>query len=359
MPFLLFWEAMMDLLSIVEQFHDSFIAQYADRLLPSQRNALRAIRRCRTPDSGELHVRCPDCGRSEWRPLSCGHRSCPQCQNHEASQWLDRQQAKLLPVSYFMVTFTLPYELRSLAWNSQSKTYAMLFACAIRVLRDFGLNPKHLGADLGMTAVLHTQTRCLDYHPHLHVIVPGGGIDQRRRQWKKLKEGYLFNAFNVAKVFRARFLEAINKAGLKLPVGVPQKWVVDCKHVGQGLPALKYLSRYLYRGVITENNIISCRDGEVTFRYIESATGKTCCRTLKGEDFLWLVLQHVLPRGFRRVRDYGFLHGNAKRVLKLVQLILHVMLETKPPRPRSVIPCPCCRAAMLITAFRRPAWASG
>jgi len=204
-----------------------------------------------------------------------------------------------------------------------------------------------------------SQTRRLDYHPHLHVIIPGGGIDKRRRQWKKLKVGYLFNNFNIAKVFRAKFLEAINQQGLKLPVGVREKWVVDCEHVGQGLPALKYLSRYLYRGVITENNILSCRNGEVTFRYIESETGNTCTRTVKGEDFLWLVLQHVLPRGFRRVRDYGFLHGNAKRVLKLVQLILHVMLEAGPPRPRPVIPCPCCRAAMMITAFRRPAWASG
>jgi len=349
----------MYLTAIVEQFQDSFLAQYAKQLLPSHLNALQAILRCRTPDSGELHVRCTECGRAEWRPLSCGHRSCPQCQNHEASQWLDRQQAKLLPVSYFMVTFTLPSELRSPAWSFQSRIYAILFACATSTLKDFGQNPKHLGADLGMTAVLHTQTRRLDYHPHLHVIIPGGGVDKRRRQWKKVKGRYLFNASNLAKVFRARFLEEINKAGLTIPAGVPQKWVVDCAHVGKGLPALKYLSRYLYRGVISENNIISCRDGQVTFRYIESKTGKTCYRTLKGEDFLWLVLQHVLPRGFRRVRDYGFLHGNAKKVLKLVQRILHVMLEAKPPRPRPVIPCLCCKAAMIITAFRRPAWASG
>jgi len=121
----------MDLISIVELFHDSFIAQYADRLLPDHRAALRAIRRCRTPDSGELHVRCTECEQAEWRPLSCGHRSCPKCQNHEASKWLDRQQAKLLPVSYFMVTFTLPSELRRMTWFFQEKIYAILFACTI------------------------------------------------------------------------------------------------------------------------------------------------------------------------------------------------------------------------------------
>ncbi len=349
----------MNLMAIVEQFQDRFLAQYTEQLLPGHLNALQAILRCRTPDSGELHVRCTECGQSEWRPLSCGHRSCPGCQNHEASQWLDRQQAKLLPVSYFMVTFTLPYELRSLAWHFQSKIYAILFDCAIGTLKDFGQNPKHLGADLGMTAVLHTQTRCLDYHPHLHVIIPGGGIDKGRRQWKKVKGNYLFNAFNLATVFRARFLAAINKAGLKIPVDAPKEWVVDCAQVGKGLPALKYLSRYLYRGVITENNIIACRDGEVTFRYTESKTGKTCYRTLKGEDFLWLILQHVLPRGFRRVRDYGFLHGNAKRLLKLIQLILHVMLEATQPRKRPVFKCPCCKASMAITAFRRPSLQSG
>ena len=349
----------MELISIVEQFYDPFVAQYADRLLPSHRNALQAIRRCRTPDSGELQVRCPECEQGQWRPLSCGHRSCPQCQNHETNQWLDRQQAKLLPVSYFMVTFTIPFELRPLAWHFQEQIYAILFACAVSTLKDFGLNPKHLGAEMGMTAVLHTQTRRLDSHPHLHVIVPGGGVDKRRRQWKKIKGKYLFNAFNLARVFRARFLDAVNRAGLKIPVGVPEKWVVNCKRVGTGLPALKYLSCYLYRGVIAEKNILSCRDGMVTFRYIDSDTNQTCTRTLPGEEFLWLVLRHVLPKGFRRVRDYGFLHGNAKRLLCLGQLVLRVMIEPKPLRPRPVFRCPHCKAVMEITAFRRPAWLSG
>ena len=350
---------MVDLISLVEQFQEAFIAKYSSRLRPGHLNALRAISRCRTPDSGELQVRCSECGQAEWRPLSCGHRSCPKCQNHEASRWLDRQQAKLLPVPYFMVTFTLPYELRSLAWHFQEQIYTILFTCSISTLKDFGLNPKHLGADMGMTAVLHTQSRRLDYHPHLHAIVPGGGVDKGRRQWKKVKGKYLFNEFALARVFRARFLDEINKAGLKIPAGAPDQWVVNCAHVGQGLPALKYLSRYLYRGVIAEKNILFCRDGRVTFRYIDSETKQTQTRTLKGEDFLWLVLQHVLPRGFRRVRDYGFLHGNAKRLLFLVQLILRVMFEPIPPRPRPVFRCPCCKAMMQITAFRRPAWMSG
>jgi hypothetical protein len=350
---------MVDLVSVVEQFHDSFLAKYTNRLLPGHLSALNAISRCRTPDSGELRVRCTECEQAEWRPLSCGHRSCPKCQNHEASKWLDRQHAKLLPVPYFMVTFTLPYELRPLAWSFQEQVYAMLFACAVSTLKNFGLNPKRLGAEMGLTAVLHTQTRRLEYHPHLHVIVPGGGLDKRRRQWRKIKGKYLFNEFNLARVFRARFLAAVNQAEMKIPVGAPEKWVVDCQHVGTGLPALKYLSRYLYRGAIAEKNILSCQDGKVTFRYLDSGTGLTCTRTLKGEDFLWLVLQHVLPKGFRRVRDYGFLHGNAKRLLCLVQFVLRVLIEPKPLRSRPVFQCPRCKAVMEITAFRRPMWLSG
>jgi len=135
--------------------------------------------------------------------------------------------------------------------------------------------------------------------------------------------------------------------------------VVDCAHVGKGLSALKYLSRYLYRGVIAENNMVSSQDGNVTFKYVETRTGKTRYRTVKGEDFLWLVLQHVLPKGLRRVRDYGFLHGNAKKLLSLVKLILQALIKACLPRPRPFFKCPRCQAPMQIRAFRRPAWASG
>jgi hypothetical protein len=265
----------------------------------------------------------------------------------------------LLPVEYFMVTFTLPYELRTLAWHHQTVIYNILFATASSTLTDFGLNPKQLGADIGLTAVLHTHTRRLDYHPHLHVIVPGGGVDRAKKQWKKKKGRYLFNAFALAKVFRARFLATMNAADLSIPHSVPDQWVVDCKYVGKGEPTLQYLSRYLYRGVISEKNIIANRQGKVTFRYIENNTGKSQTRTLNGEHFLWLVLQHVLPRGFRRVRDYGFLHGNAKQWLTLVQLVLKVVLDATTPRPRPAFKCPQCQSPMQIQGFSRSAWASG
>lgn len=349
----------MRLASILDQYHDAFQAKYGSKLLPGHLRAINAISRCRTLQAGELFMQCFDCGHVIWRPRSCGHRSCPQCQNHEASVWLDRQQAKLLPSDYFMATFTLPYELRFLAWNNQRLVYSLLFEYSSSTLKDFGLNPKNLGAEIGMTSVLHTHNRRLDYHPHIHVMVPGGGVDKAKKQWKRKKSKYLFNEFALAKVFRARFLEALTKAGLSLPNSVPRKWVVNCKRAGKGPSALKYLSRYLYRGVISENNIVSNQNGNITFKYVESRTGKTLCRTVKGEDFLWLVLQHVLPKGFRRARDYGFLHGNAKKLLSLVQLVLQVLIQAFAPRTRPNFKCPLCQAPMQILAIGRPAWSSG
>lgn len=344
----------MKIASVINEYYDAFLTQYGDTALPSHVKALNAMRHCRTSESGELYVRCPNCDHTAFRPLSCGHRNCPQCQNHESSRWIDRQQNKLLPLLYFMVTFTLPCELRTVTYRNQRTVYSLMFSCVSSTLKDFGLTPKHLGAEIGMTMVLHTHNRRLDFHPHIHVVVPGGGIDKRRRQWKKKKGKYLFNQKALAKVFRARFLDSLNKAGLPIPKGIRPEWVVDCTRVGQGITALKYLSRYLYRGVISEKNIVSNHKGWVTFKYIESETGKTRHRTLKGENFLRLILLHVLPKGFRRVRDYGFLHSNAGKLLFLVQLILHVRIKKMVLRPRPVFKCPCCKSTMYIVGFRPP-----
>ncbi len=340
----------MELSSIVSQYYDLYMLKYKAKVLPGHRKALNSILICRTPEAGLLYARCSKCNHRDVQPVSCGHRSCPKCQNHEASRWIDRQMNKILPVPYFMVTFTLPFELRSLAYSNQRKIYSIMFKSISNTLRGFGLNPKNLGADIAMTMILHTHSRRLDYHPHIHVIVPGGGVDKGRKQWKKKKSKYLFNQDALSKVFRAKFLSALNSSKLSVPKRVPFKWVVDCAYAGKGSTAIKYLSRYLYRGVISEKNIISNKNGVVTFRYIESKTGKTRYRTLKGEDFLHLIMQHVLPRSLRRVRDYGFLHGNAKKLLFLVQLILHVNIE-EIIRSRPLFSCSSCNAPMVIIGF--------
>jgi len=234
----------MELAPIINQYYDSFMDKYAETLSPVQVKALNSILYCREIESGEVAVFCAHCNHFEWRPLSCGNRNCPKCQNHNTSQWIDRQQNKLLPVLYFMTTFTLPFEFRTLVWHNQKTIYSLFFNCVSTTLKDFGLNPKNLDAQIGMTMVLHTNNRRLDYHPHIHVVVPGGGIDKSRRQWKKKKGKYLFNHKALAKVFRARFLTALMENGFFIPKNVPQKWVFDCKRVGKGITAIKYLSKY-------------------------------------------------------------------------------------------------------------------
>ena len=252
-----------------------------------------------------------------------------------------------------MVTFTLPYELRALAKANQRVMYALLFHCAVATLKDFGMNDKGLAAELAMTAVLHTHTRRLDYHPHVHLIVPGGGVNRRRNEWRKLKGKYLFNEFALAAVFRGKLRSALQRAGLALP-GTPGKWVAHCERVGRGLPALQYLSRYLYRGVISNQQIVSDDGDYVTFHYKDSDTGTLKTRRLRGEDFIALVLQHTLPKGFRRARDYGFLHGNAKRILAIVQWVLRVSVPPCRSIQRPPFRCQHCQAPMLVVGFKAP-----
>lgn len=348
----------MNLATISQRYLARFKARHGALTKKDQWSALNAILGCRTEQYGHIYLSCTDCPSQSIRHQSCGHRACNQCQNHCTTQWLERQAQKLLPVEYFMVTFTLPSELRALTKAKPSLIYSMLFQCAVSTLRDFGINEKGFAAELAMTAVLHTHTRRLDYHPHIHMIVPGGGINQRRKEWKKIQGKYLFNGFKLSAVFRGKMLKAITDAGLA-PPPTPKKWVVQCQHVGKGLPALKYLSRYLYRGVISNSNILDDDGTFVTFQYKDSRTGKMNTRRERGEDFMALVLQHTLPKGFRRARDYGFLHGNAKRLLKTVQWVLQVPIPMiqKIQRPKFI--CIYCHSPMSITGFKRPHRSTG
>ena len=209
-------------------------------------------------------------------------------------------------------------------------------------------------------AVLHTHSRRLDYHPHVHLAMPGAALDPEKRLWRRRsgkRSAYLFNHRALAKVFRAKVLAALAREGLKLPPGVPAHWVVDCKGVGDGSKALVYLGRYLYRGVIQEKDILSCEAGQVRFRYRDSQTGKSAVRTVSGARFLALILQHVLPKGFRRSRNFGFLHPNSKRLIALLQIVLKVAPEPGPTwmKHRPPFRCACCGAPMRIVQRRIPA----
>lgn len=343
---------MIRLAAIIEQFMPALRQQHS--LLPSHYRAINAIRSCRSSLSPKMQVACTGCDQVTFVPHSCGHRSCPHCQHHEGQRWIERQCAKQVPVDYFMLTFTLPAQFRPLAWHHQRLVYQLMFACIWDTLRTFSVNDKKLNGIPGAVAVLHTHSRKLDYHPHLHVVMPAAAIDPVKRLWRQKSGRYLFHHQALATVFRAKLLAAIVKAGLSLPEQYPEQWVVDCKQVGSGDKALIYLGRYLYRGVIAEKDILSVKDGKVTFRYVESKTGKTKTRTESGADFLWLVLQHILPRGFRRARDFGFLQVNSKSLIR----VLHWVFRFNPGqwlkqiKPRPAFICSCCGAMMKIVRTR-------
>ena len=343
----------MRLATLLERFESEFLARYGERLLPGALHALETMKHCRDEHALQCVAACQPCQAVTVIAHSCGHRSCPHCQHHESERWLARQRQRRLPVEYFLVTFTVPRSLRALAFAHQRQVYNAMLRCAWQCLARFARNDAALGDHIGATAVLHTHSRRRDYHPHVHLVVPAGGFDTKRHLWRA-KRRYLFNARNLAKVFRAKLLATLDAAGLNLPAGIERRWVADCHNVGRGDQALGYLGRYLYRGVLSERDIIACRDGQVSFRYTESNSGESKVRTLPGADFLWLLLQHVLPKGFRRARDYGLLHHQRKRLLKRVQYLLRVTLKTPQPTKRPAICCPQCGAPMRIIATRVP-----
>jgi predicted RNA-binding Zn-ribbon protein involved in translation (DUF1610 family) len=214
----------------------------------------------------------------------------------------------------------------------------------------FTKKDKKLGGDPGFTMVMHPNSRALEFHPHIHVIMAGASVDKKDKLWKVKTGKYLFNHNALAKVFRAKLLKEMVDDNLHVPKKCPQKWVVDCKNVGKGDKALLYLGTYLYRGVIQEKNIVKCENGMVTFRYRHSKTKQYCYRCVPGEYFLWLVIQHTLPKGFRRVRDYGFLHSCSKQLIKVLQYILKCTPGARSIKikKRAKIICPRCGNEMKI-----------
>lgn len=350
----------MKLSSIFKTFEDSFLQQYGGKLLLSHRKALSAMKICRTRQSPKMLAGCTECAQQIYVPHSCGHRNCPHCQAHESQQWLERQLKKQVPAEYFLITFTLPAEFRPLAWRYQKQIYSMMIKCCWDTLKTFSQNDKQLQGTPGAIAVFHTHSRALDFHPHVHVVIPAAAIEKKTKLWRtktaKSKKTYLFDHKALAEVFRAKMLDAISKQGLVLPAKYPQKWVVDCKSVGSGAKALIYLGRYLYRGVIQEKDIVSCEDGCVTYRYQDSTTKEMVYKTVTGAEFMWLVLQHVLPKGFRRARNFGFLHPNSKQLIQVLQLLFRFdpnrALAWMRKRPQ--MRCTCCGGTMKILKTRIP-----
>jgi hypothetical protein len=349
---------MILLSTIINQFEGQFLARYKNSVLPGHRKALHAMKQCRKEHGPHMLAQCTNhnCGRQTYIPHSCGHRNCPHCQNHENGQWIENQLRKRLPAPYYLITFTLPSQLRDLAWKNQKTIYSLMFACVQEVLKTFTQKDRKLKGTAGFTTVLHTHSRRLEYHPHIHVVMPGAAINKTTGLWRVKSSGYLFSHKALAKVFRAKLLQAIVDSDLRVPKTSPQQWVVDCKEVGNGDSALLYLGKYLYKGVIQEKDILQCENGKVTFRYLDSKTSQFQTRTVTGEHFLYLLMLHVLPKGFRKTRSYGFLHPCSKKLITFLQLVLRVKPTqmVKKMKERTKITCPVCKATMEIIRTRIP-----
>ena len=351
---------MILLSALINAFEDSFLSQYKNMILPGHRKALQVMKRCRKEHGPHMLARCTDhhCDSQMYIPHSCGHRNCPHCQNHENWQWIENQLEKRLPATYYLITFTLPRQLRDLAWKNQKTIYSLMFSCVQDVLKTFAEKDKKLLGSAGFTTILHTHARNLEYHPHIHVVMPGASINAKTGLWRVKSSKYLFHHKSLAKVFRAKLLQAIVDHSLRVPPDTPKEWVVDCKEVGSGDKAIIYLGKYLYKGVIQEKDILRCADGMVTFRYIHAESGEYRTRTVTGEYFLYLLMLHVLPKGFRKTRCYGFLHPCSKNLIKLLQMVLRntPFRIFKQKKERAKITCPRCGKPMKIakTRIRKP-----
>lgn len=365
----------VELAEIFRQYGPAYRQRYADRLLPSHRRAMRAIEQCRTEALGGQVYHCAQCDQVQYRYHSCRNRHCPKCQHERAQAWLEQQQALLLPVPYFLLTFTLPAELRKIARRQQRLIYDLLFRTSAAATQQLAQDPRFIGGQIGLVGMLHTWTRDLRYHPHVHYLVPAGGLAADGSTWLAARKNFLLPVKALSRLFRGHLRQALQKTPgyAEVPARVwAQEWVVHCKPVGRGQTALKYLAPYIFRVALSNRRLVKLEHDRVTFRYKASQTGQTKFSTLPVEAFIHRFLQHVLPKGFVKVRYYGlFAPGFRQRLVVLQQQLSQRSAEPPcpadqnppaegaAPSPESllasdVVHCPVCGRAMQVRPIIRP-----
>ena len=362
---------------LLTQFAPQYLEQFGSAMPARQREVLERILRCRTPALGGELFGCLDCGRFHYRYHSCNDRHCPLCGATDADHWLEQQRQRLLlPVPYFLVTFTLPDPLRSWIRAHPPIGYEILFDTSAQALQDLAGNPRRLGAQLGMLGILHTWSRTLIFHPHVHYLVPGGGLSPDQRQWIASSPKYLFHERSLALHFRTLFGQELRKrvpeALDQLPPKIwKQNWGVDCAAAGSGENALAYLARYIFKTATGNRPLQMLPSGQVLWPYRNSKTGQYETIPLAPTEFIRRFLQHVLPKGFCRVRLFGWLHpagkirGNRVRALLQEAPILTAQehqtwqqiseapidFEASQHSPEAALDrqpvCPCCGRPML------------
>jgi hypothetical protein len=289
---------------------------------------LKKILACRTPALGGQLFECPACPGFDYRYHSCNDRHCPQCGQTDADAWLERQRARLLlPVPYFLVTFTVPEELRRLIRSHLRIGLDLLFAGSAQALQDLAGNPRRLGAQLGMLGVLHTWSRTLIFHPHVHYLIPGGGLSPDGRRWQPARPKFLLHHHALGDRCRTLFQARLQQAHPALFAQVPapvwkRHWNVGCQAAGSGENALRYLSRYVFKTATANRKVQRLPGGKLRWDYRKSKTGKLTSLTLEPLEWMARFLQHILPRGYARVRTFGWLHPAAKVRANRVRALL-------------------------------------
>jgi hypothetical protein len=370
---------------IVRTHGRPFIDRYGSQLSFQQLKALNAIARCRTAELGGHIDDCPCCGHTAISYNSCRNRHCPKCQAQARQRWLTAREAELLATRYFHVVFTVPHELAPLCQRNQRVLYNLLFRTSAETMLEIAADPKHLGAEIGFLSILHTWGQNLMLHPHVHCIVPAGGFAPDRKAWIHPRYAFFLPVKVLSRVFRGKFIEALRRAyrqkrlqffgasaGLEDAARFEsfvhslfrQDWVVYAKPAMGGAPqVLRYLGRYTHRVAISNHRLLAIDGDHVTFRWKDYAHGnKKRKMTLGASEFLRRFMQHVLPRGFVRIRHFGFL-ANAHRteLLVIARELIGESPESRPstasvPAQVRVWRCPLCGAAMRmgpnLTAFQ-------
>jgi hypothetical protein len=365
----------VEVADIIRAWGDRFFESNGRWLHWSHVKALNAIERCRTAALGGHRDQCPQCGHQAISYNSCRNRHCPKCQTAARNRWVAERQAEVLPVGYFHVVFTLPHELCALALRNKKELYRLLFRASAETLLEVAANPKHLGAGLGFLSILHTWGQRLLLHPHVHCVVPAGGISPDQTRWIPSRPNFLVPVPVLKKVFRGKFLDGLTRlfrarklaftgslAALSsreaffdfLKPLYDKEWVVYAKAPFRGPDhLLQYLARYTHRVAISNHRLVSFDGDSVTFRWKDYAHGnKKRKMTVSADEFLRRFLLHTLPRGFVRIRSFGFLAGPRRaKLLELArQLLPETSLEHKaaPVPARASFPCPVCATPMIF-----------
>jgi len=321
-------KAKVELADVVRRFGPQYIARYGHRMMASQKRALSDIAACCTRELGGRLYHCDDCHDTFWHYHCCRNRACPKCHGSQTQEWLSERQAELLPCDYFHAVVTVPKQLRAAFRRNQKLLYGLLMRVSAAAVTELCAKKRLLGALPGILAALHTWNGRLDYHPHVHLLITGGGITADGQYWEPARGEFLVPVDLLSRKIAAQFCAALKAESPAVFETISKsvwqrKWVSYCKHYGCGNDAvLSYLSRYVFRTAITNARILEMDQTHVTFRWKDRKAGAWSTERVPGVEFLGRFLQHVLPRGFHKVRYYGLWHPSKREQADRAWLLL-------------------------------------